>query len=189
MATKKSTNGKSDMTVTGETLGPEITESFLDEETSIPHPGDPVDTSKVAYFSKKLRVKLTDEERIAKGTALASILNERDSVADELGLVRSEFRERIKILEQRAGAVRRDVEEGTEERNVRCVEVRDYRRGIVLVKRTDTHEVIDERAMEETDRQLEIDVQAGDEVAPAEPPNGKRGRRKKADQAELPSST
>ena len=147
MATKKKAtkaNGKKSV----EEAATELVDTATDDDDQV----------KVEYFAKRLRVKLTSEERIAKATAHVGLLNERDNVVAELDAIKADFRARLKRLDERAGHLRRDVEDGTEERSVRCVEVRDYRRGIVLVKRTDSQEVIDERAMAERERQLELEA-------------------------------
>jgi cell fate (sporulation/competence/biofilm development) regulator YmcA (YheA/YmcA/DUF963 family) len=117
-------------------------------------------------FRKMLRVKLTHEERLAKGSALVHAMAEIDALADELSEIKKSHGARKKKVEERIDKLRTDVEHGSEERSVVCEEVRDFQRNIVLIRRTDTGEAIEERAMEVDERQLELDA------APPEAPDG-----------------
>lgn len=170
MAKKKTTtkNGKSS---NGASVPPDTDANGVPEATD--------DQVKVDYFEQQLRTKLTKDERIAKAEVLVEKLTERDAVELEMKAEAAKHRLRIKEIEAEANAVMADVQTGTEERTVRCVEVRNYRTGSVTTRRTDTHEVLDERPMEERERQLELDVADDDQPPPSsddpptqDPPEG-----------------
>lgn len=151
----------------------------MTEETPTTAPAE----NEPGSFTKMLRCKLSPDERLAKATAWATVLNERDAVEDELADIKTSARERLKKIDERATKLRQDFETGTEERAVRCTEDKDFGRNIVLVRRADTGETIEERAMDARERQLELDAVPPGEDKPNGKPRG-RGRRKKAVEGE-----
>lgn len=125
----------------------------------------------VEHTTRRLRVRLTPEEAHGKATALVHVLNERNVVEAELGDIKAQFRDRLRRIADREKQLRRDVEDSSEDRSVRCSVERDYERGMVLTRRVDTGEIVEERPLEESERQLELG--APTEVA-AEPAEGVR---------------
>lgn len=113
-------------------------------------------------FQRVLRVRLTPEERLAKAHARETAEAEIDRLAAELDEIKESYRDRVKGLEERAAKARADFATGTEERPVACVEEPLFEQNAVLIRRVDTGEVIDKRAMEGDERQLEIDLPADD---------------------------
>jgi hypothetical protein len=141
----------------------------------------------VPVEQRQARVKLTDPERLAKGTALANTLREQAAVEESKAQLAKDFSARMKRLEERADTLRRDIEDGCEDRMIDCRVVMDFSRNMVLYRRCDTDEVVDERAMEAHERQAQIDFPDGKPAELEAPPNGskkgKRARKKKGGDA------
>jgi len=66
------------------------------------------------------------------------------------------YRARIRELQDEKRQLHEDVEKSTEDREVSCVEERDYAHREVRVIRIDTREVVERRTMTDEDRQAEI---------------------------------
>ena len=137
-------------------------------------------------FTKQLRCKLTDAERLQKGQAFNSVLDELDELDAELADIKDSYKRRAKGIKERGAALRKDFATGEEDRPVKCIQEPDFRRNIMLVRRLDTHEVIEERALESHELQGELELDAkpadDDEVAkddPPPPPKSGKGRRRR----------
>lgn len=136
----------------------------------------------IPVVRRQCRAQLSTDERLAKGTAIANTLREIATVTEQKGELAKDFSARMKRLEERAEGLRRDIEDGCEERWIDCAEEQDFARNMFLVRRLDTGAIVDERAMEAHERQAEIDFPDGEPEDKST--NGekakKRGRRKKS---------
>lgn len=79
------------------------------------------------------------------------------------------YRDKVKELTLKVESLRHDITSKTEEREVTCVEERDFTHREVRVIRLDTDEVVESRTMTDEDRQEEME----DLAAPGERKPGK----------------
>lgn len=66
------------------------------------------------------------------------------------------FHDKVKELTLKVESLRHDIKNKTEDREVNCVEERDYKHRAVRVRRIDTRAVVEERPMTDEDRQEEL---------------------------------
>ena len=110
----------------------------------------------------KLPCKLTQEERIETGGALAAVVISISNHETELAEANDEFKALKKDIEQaitgfkvRISELSKMLSTGIEEREVECLATFDYEAGTVTVRRTDTDEVIEDREMKGLENQME----------------------------------
>lgn len=127
-------------------------------------------------MNETLRVQLTDAERIAKGEELARINFALAELEELKGAATRSFGNKIKALKLDGGKVAYDMQTGTEERSVDCVERPDWKDFVVAVIRTDTGELVRRRPMTHAERQLRFNAftasvkEEDDEPGPPEEP-------------------
>lgn len=127
---------------------------------------------------KDIRVSLTDSEKAKIGGEIAQHVMRAEALEDQKRIVtgdlRSEINDERKAYRTKAKALR----DGHEYRPIECEEVPNFDRNEVIVRRVDTGEVIDTRAMTATERQTQLDL--GDEksapVVSIERGKGKRAK-------------
>lgn len=125
-----------------------------------PHPDDVL---------RDLPVKLTEAELLEKGDRIADIEFEIDGLVEQ----RKKLNRKIKDLNVERHNLSRDVDTGTEERQVACRWQEDYDQNCKHLVRQDTGETIDTVALTADDRAVEFDFD-GDGVpldGDAEPDN------------------
>jgi hypothetical protein len=102
---------------------------------------------------ESLPCKLTDDETLDRTRKLIDALSSEDALEDE----KKAYVERHKIRAAAASLttteLRGIVSTRTEYRDVEVAESLDYKRGIVEVIRTDTHDIVRTRAMSKEERQ------------------------------------
>lgn len=118
-----------------------------------------------------LPVKLTDEEKLAKGRQQAQVMQEyceielrKKEIASDMGAeLKAKRKELTKLAEQ--------VRSGLEIRPVDCMLVPSWEANAVHTVRQDTHETIDRRPMTPAEREKALQrelFEADDDGAPAE---------------------
>lgn len=145
--------------------------------------------------TRVLPVKLSDKEIQAAGEKLAELELDLQRAKEEAAGIAAQFRERKKALAENIAKTSRVVDEGQEDRPIVCEMVPDYRRNVMEVVRTDTDEVVEDRALTVDERQMELggkpkgaEAQDADPVAetieeePPLAPKKTRARRKHDDQ-------
>lgn len=80
------------------------------------------------------------------------------------------FKTRVRELQAEGRKLHEDVKTQTEDREVNCVEERDYSKREVRVLRIDTRQVVESRTMTDADRSPELPVLAKGDKRPAPPP-------------------
>ena len=100
-----------------------------------------------------LPCKLTDEELIAKGNALAEKLAEIDDVEERAKAAASRAREQRKELDEEASKLAAVVRAKAEERKVACTIYKILALGIARTVRDDTGEIVSDRALSYSERQ------------------------------------
>lgn len=125
-------------------------------------------------FKRACPVDLSDAE-IKKLGQKAGKLSKKMNL-EEVALKERHKEERAGLKKQHAGllSMLASLESGTEDREIKCVEIYDYRNDVVEVVRTDTEEVVEKRRMEPGEHQEDL-------------PSGKKkaGKRDKADDDNL----
>jgi hypothetical protein len=146
--------------------------------------------ARVETEKRRCQIKLTLAERDKRGDEMADC----EIKIEELKGERSELARQVKTYEKRRNELGHALEAGTEERELQCSWVPDFKQNAFLLTRPDTQEVIDTRPMTATDRQTDLpgaDVHALHAPPPAPPPRSpaprKRGRPPKL--AAVPDAT
>lgn len=107
---------------------------------------------------ENLRVQLTDEERIAKGSKLAKLNFELGALKEQKAAANRDFANQIKALELEGGKVAYDVDTGTEERPVELRKAPHWRDFVIEFFRLDTGELVRREPMTPAERQMKLDV-------------------------------
>jgi len=129
-------------------------------------------------FPKKLRVEMTDAELKKKGKEAGRLKTKLDEVKVKQKAAKDQFKEELEDVRSRLDAVLADLDAGGDERNVKCVEEKDFKRNVVRTIRLDTNEVAETRPMSPEERQEMIASVNGGEarVTDAKPKRASRKR-------------
>lgn len=103
---------------------------------------------------RTLRCDLTHEEQRIKGLEMAEALSSMRDVEKAKADANKGYDEDIKSHKGRAAGLAQILRQGWETRGVECELVLDYQTSKVLVRRKDTKETVEERAMTEEERQV-----------------------------------
>lgn len=113
--------------------------------------------------TRLLPVELTLEEVAGKGHDLAEVMESIEGAKEAKSADVTLHNRKIKALEQQGAELSAAIVKSTEDRDVMCNIEGDFASNCVRTVRTDSGEVIDERAMEEAERQ-------GSLIDPERPP-------------------
>jgi len=113
---------------------------------------------------KSLPCILTEEERLERSGALASVVHsianhEKDLTAkqEDFNLKKKEINGKISKAKSRLSDLADVISDGSEKRDVDCESLFDYEEGTVIVRRLDTGEVIEDREMEALEKQMQLE--------------------------------
>lgn len=106
---------------------------------------------------QRVRCKLAVEERIAVSTQLCERLTERDSVEEEKKSTAKEYSDTLAGLDAAILKLKNQFESGADDRELDCYDVRDILAKQIRTYRSDTGELVDERAMRPHELQLDLD--------------------------------
>lgn len=131
------------------------------------------DGIKVSMATKRLPVKLEDDDLLTRGRQLVENMR-KTAQAEEAREVENKKRKGdIALLEEATALISAIISTGMEERDVDCEVRKDFIHGKVTTVRLDTGEVVDERVMSADERQ---EVMFEKESGPArDPAKGKGG--------------
>lgn len=122
------------------------------------------DAIRVEEKKIKLPCKLTEPEIVETGGALAavviSVANHEREIAeahDEFKALKKDIEGSITGFKVRISELSQKLTTGTEEREVQCKVTFNYEDGRVVVRRLDTDEVIEDREMDELEKQMQLD--------------------------------
>lgn len=111
----------------------------------------------------ELRCDLTLEEQRLKGVQLAEQEHQVAEIENKMKLANEIANKQIKDLTTALSKNTQEIRQGWELRQVKCQMAYDYQRATVVTLRIDTGEVVDERAMNQDERQttfyVEDDIQ------------------------------
>ena len=113
-----------------------------------------------------LKYEFNDQEKLAMATTLAQNHNAIDDLAAEEKVLKTQIAERRSGLAQSIQTLSRNISTGFEMRNIPCRVQWDVPNiGEVQYIRTDTGEVVRTRPMTDTERQIDLPLEAQDEAA------------------------
>jgi hypothetical protein len=113
-------------------------------------------------FEGLLPCKLTDEERLDRMEQLEAAMQHADEIEAARKLASDGAKARHKLQMERVRELRETLRTKTEERNVEQCERFDLRRCTAQVVRTDTGEIVSERALRQHELQPELPLTSGD---------------------------
>jgi hypothetical protein len=125
---------------------------------------DPKDV-KTEKFTRNLRVVLKNDEVVERAKRSAFLLGEIQQKETERDAAKKQANAHIEELASEMHRLSLEVRDGAAYRDVPCVRNYLYKTGTVEERRTDTNELLTERAMTEREKQLELELKA---------PNGKK---------------
>jgi hypothetical protein len=142
--------------------------------------GERAETRVLATTTMLLPVKLTEHELAQVGRQIGEAQREADDIEAKAKAASDQFKDKLRGIEARVRELASVAYFGQEDRAVEVVEEHDYRTGVVRTIRSDTREVVSERAMFSHERQakLALDDEStprlhdGDEPEPAAPASG-----------------
>lgn len=100
-----------------------------------------------------LPVKLTEHEMAAIGRKIGEAQREADEIEAKAKAASDQWNDKLRGVEARMRELAAIAYAGQEDREVECAEEHDYRLGVVRTRRSDTGEVVSERAMFSHERQ------------------------------------
>jgi hypothetical protein len=103
-----------------------------------------------------LRYDFSEEELKAFGLEMAQATQKASIVEDEKKAANANFKDRIEKEQLIARTAARHINTGFENRDIDCIKMIDYKKEIVIITRTDTGEVVDERDIRDEERQMRI---------------------------------
>lgn len=121
---------------------------------------------KVERFTRNLRVTLREPEVVERAKRSAYLLGEIQQKQDERDAAKKQANAQIEELEAEMHRLSLEVRDGGTYKDVPCERRYIYRTGTVQEVRTDTGDLLNERAMTDRERQLELGVSKP--AAPAE---------------------
>lgn len=111
---------------------------------------------KVLKTSKKLPVKLDDDELLERGKQLVDNMRKTAVAESEREAENKKRKGDIELLEGITARLAGVIQNGSEDRDVDCEIRKDFEHGVVTVVRLDTGEVVETRPMDAQERQEEM---------------------------------
>ena len=109
-------------------------------------------------LTKTLPCKLSEKELARAGKDLADNMDKIEAIEQQKKTADDGFKKDIGLLEEVTTTLRGMLKSGTQDREVKCEQITDYRNGEVRVKRLDTGEVYEKRNMTKAEAQLPLDT-------------------------------
>lgn len=128
----------------------------------------------VSTVKRMLPVPINDKITLQKEHRITKALTEKKEEQEKMNAEILPRRKKIKELEGEIETLRSQVEKGTEDREIVCDVIKDYKRQLVVVRRRDNREIIEDRTMTPEDRQEDIEgrfKRGGKPAAEAEEPD------------------
>lgn len=106
---------------------------------------------------ESLPCKLTEQEKLEAGQRLAEALGKREAIQFRLDQYKAQMKSELAAQDAIVGKQSSMISSGIEYRDVKCIEIRDFTEGLVIIER-ETGERVRERVMREDERQMELRV-------------------------------
>ena len=124
-------------------------------------------------LTKSLPCKLTEKEMAKAGKDLAENMDKVEAIEAKKKTADSEFKKDIGLLDEVTTTLRGMLKSGSQDREVKCEEVTDYRAGEVRIKRLDTGEVFTRRNLSKTEAQLPLATKPAEKLLAMDGGKGK----------------
>lgn len=111
-----------------------------------------------------LFVELTDERRLELSSELSGIIVDIDELLEQKRESMSIYKDREKALRAKLSEISTDIKEGKTLETVRCAKVYDYSQGTMTVYRGDTGEIVEQRELDNHEKQVRMDLDNHDNV-------------------------
>lgn len=112
-----------------------------------------------------LDVALKPDELLHRGLELAKLEDEEKKLQVELAAAKAVFKQREESLAERRSDLSRVIRDKKEKRSVKVEDWAFYDRGRLESRRTDTGEIVAERALLAAEMQVEFDLGVGEQQA------------------------
>lgn len=112
-------------------------------------------------FRMNLEVVLTQQELNDRGRALASELNKREGIGNELNVFKAQKKSEIASVDNQIARNRLLINTGKEFRMVECDWIYDWKNGKKTAHRNDTGEVVGREDITDDERQLDFAPEEG----------------------------
>jgi hypothetical protein len=106
--------------------------------------------------TKPLSVPLTDEDILKYGRDCARAQSDKDRIISEAKSVAKDYAAQVSEQDAIIAKLSPRINSGKETRDVVCYQVSNWNTGRVIVSRSDTGEVIEDRPMREEEKQREM---------------------------------
>lgn len=113
-------------------------------------------------YDKLLKCMLTDPELIDTGDQLAQALHHLSSVNGELDAIKADYKGKVKAAEAEIEKHRNRMQNKFEMRPIECLEVKNFADRKLVAIRTDTNEIIEERALRNDELQMPLPMSDAD---------------------------
>lgn|SRR5678815_1682964 len=112
-------------------------------------------------IERELPVPLSDKAIEARAQELAGLVNEQTAIETELAAYGADKRKRLREIKKEVKRLASAIHDKCELAMVQCSEERLFDQNRLLVRRLDSHVIVEDRALSGEERQLEIDGAAG----------------------------
>lgn len=109
---------------------------------------------KTKTVQRNLKCDLTHEEQRVKGLEMAESMSMARDTEKEKADANKGYDEELKAHKGRAAGLAQILRQGWETRPVECEQVLDFKENKFIVRRKDTKETVEERALSEEERQV-----------------------------------
>ena len=105
-------------------------------------------------LTKLLRVNFTAKEKLDIGDQMANAIRNIKQAEDDLASVSSQYKSEIKKYNAELTGLAEKLNSGWEMRNVTCLLIQDFNLKSYVIKRLDTTEIVEERALSADELQM-----------------------------------
>jgi hypothetical protein len=120
-------------------------------------------------FNRTLKVLFNPHEKLAIGDLMASTIRDIKEKKDEFDSIKSRYSSDIKALEAELSGFAERLNSGWEMKPVECEGIKDFKTGSYVVRRIDTGEQIEQRALTAEELQMGLFQEKPDEEKESEP--------------------
>ena len=121
-----------------------------------------------AEHYRSLPVPLTEEQKEQRTQDLIRRLDVIEEIEERKKASNDEYKSQVQREIVTCGQLRRELKQGYTMEEIKCDDIMDWAGGVVTTIRLDTKEVVSEREITETERQMNLDEVAQEETESAE---------------------
>jgi len=121
---------------------------------------------RVSKDARTLSCKLSGKELNVKASLLVRAMTEIEELEDERKGIIDEYKGKISEVQGRVTKLKAVIQSGSEQRDVACRIVKDFKEGEILVIRLDTEEVIDKTPMKSEQQDMHFVTESPAEEKP-----------------------